>query len=215
MSALIQLVGEANGFLYNGCSVSNTKQPWIWAVGPNQKIASNDPDFHIQQHNSNGAFFADMTESQNPAAAAPVITGTSNMNVQAQPDYYFNLIVVHACLLAGAFVIVFPAAVVALRLNLALSFKMHWIAQLVATVAIIAGLGVAIFASIIGIQYSSLTQPHQLVGIVLCALVGLQIYLGREHHIHFVLHRKRSFWSYGHMFLGRLLMYGGIINASL
>lgn len=215
MSAIIQWKGDTDGVLFNGCSVTNAHQAWIWAVGPSQPIASNDTNVAIREHDSHGVFFADMPQSQNYQIFDPVIDGTTNLNAKAQPDYFQHLIVVHASLLVGAFVVVFPAAVIALRLNIELSFKMHWISQVIGTIAVIAGFVIAVFASVTGIRFESLTEPHQIIGIIVCLLVGVQVYLGREHHIHHVLYRKRTFYSHGHMFLGRVVIYGGIINASL
>lgn len=215
MSAIVQWQGDTGGNLYTGCSIVETQQAWIWAVGPNQTIASNNTDFAIREHLYHGAFFADMPQSQNSRIYDPVIDGTTNLNSRGQPGYFHKLIVVHASLLAGAFLVVFPTAVVALRINIELSFKMHWISQVIGTAAVIAGLVIAIFASVTGIHFDSLTQPHQIIGIIVCLLVGLQVWLGREHHIHHVLYRKRSFYSHGHMILGRLVIYGGMINASL
>lgn len=215
MSALIQWRGDVHGVLYDACSITNPLQPFIWSIGPNQTIASNDPNFAIETHFEHGVIFANMPTSQNIHLADPVIDGVTNYGVKPQPDAYHRLIVVHASLLAAAFIIVFPAAVVGLRLNWENSFRIHWMSQVFGTVGVLVGAIVAIVTSIIGIRFSSLTEPHQIMGIIVSLSVGLQVYFGREHHIHHVLHQKRTWYSHVHLILGRVAMYGGMINAIL
>jgi len=43
----------------------------------------------------------------------------------------------------------------------------------------------------------------------------LQPVLGYMHHYAFVKERRRTFWSYGHLWLGRLLITLGMINGGL
>lgn len=215
MSAIVQWIGDAQGVLYGSVSITDPAQPFIWAVGPNQKINSNDANFGIQQHSEYGVMFANMVDSQNMEIIDPVILGVTNYGIRPQPASYHYLIAAHAALLVGAFFIVFPAAVVGLRLNLNNSFRIHWMSQVAASVCTLIGLGVAIFASIFGIRYRSLTQPHQIIGIGLCLLVGVQVWFGRAHHLRYVLHQKRTWYTQVHLYLGRWVIYWGMVNASL
>lgn len=215
MSALVQWECDTSGNTHNSCSAINPYQPFIWAIGPDQMIASDDTNFAIQEHFQYGVFFANMPQSQNIYINDPTISGTENRNVRPQPEAYSRLIVVHASLLVAAFMIVFPAAVIGLRLNLENSFRLHWMSQVFGTAGVLAGFIVAIVTSIIGIRFGHLHEPHQIIGILVCLSVGLQVYLGRMHHIHHVLDQKRTWYSHAHFILGRLVMYGGMINAAL
>lgn len=215
MSALIQWRGDINGVVYDACSITNPQQPFIWAVGPNQTIASNDPNHALQTHFEHGVIFANMPRSQNVHLADPIIEGVGNSDVRPQPGAYYRLIIVHASLLVAAFLIVFPAAVVGLRLNLENSFRIHWMSQVFGTAGVLTGFIFAIVTSIIGIRYSRLNELHQILGILVCSSVGLQVYLGREHHIRHVLYQKRTWFSHAHLIVGRFAMYGGMVNATL
>lgn len=209
MTADLEWRGDTRGIIYN------VKQPFIWSVGPNQTIASDEVNFPIRAHSQHGVFFADMPQSQNANVMQPEIDGVQNQDVRPQPASYGMLKKIHAGFLVAAFLIVFPIGVLGLRLNLAFSFNLHWVSQLFACVAVLTGFVVSLVMSVIGIQYSSFNQPHQIVGILVCLLVGIQAYFGREHHIHYFLYKKRTWYSYVHLSLGRVVLYGGMVNVVL
>lgn len=217
-------------------------QPFIWAVGPvtssnaghdgpdhrrdgsddddgpHPPIKSDDTDVPITKHDEHGVIFANMVASQNPLDDfhSPQIQGTSSNGMQLQPEYYHTLVFVHAAILAASFVLIFPLGVILLRLNpRKLGFKMHWMIQCFALVAVICGLGVAITMSILGVRYKYFVEPHQIVGISVCVLAGFQAYLGRAHHIRFKVYQRRKAVSYIHMVVGRLVIYGGMTNVVL
>lgn len=56
---------------------------------------------------------------------------------------------------------------------------------------------------------------HTTVGVVVFALLFLQPIGGWMHHRMFKKKGTRTFWSYGHIWLGRLLITLGIINGGL
>jgi len=156
-----------------------------------------------------------MIATTNAVVTTPTISGSSNISAQGQPGSYHTLVIIHALLLGAAFVIVFPMGVVGLRLRWAISFKTHWILQLFASIGAFIGLGVAIYFSIIGIQYDGFSEAHQIIGISVVALLACQIGFGYVHHLKFKAIGCRTGSSYIHMWLGRLLIYGGMMNAVL
>lgn len=198
--------------------VLNAKQPFIWSVGPSQPINSDDPNAHITQHSDMGVLFVDMQASQNPPQEIhpPAIDGTANISVRPQPHYYHFYIRIHTILLTTAFVLVFPFGVIGLRWNIKnKGFTVHWVLQCLACLAMLPGLGIGIAMSILGIQFNGFTQPHQLLGIGICLLVPIQAYLGRSHAIRMKVHQKRSFFTYFHFALGRIVIWGGTAAAVL
>ena len=193
-------------------------QPFIWAVGPlNSSISSSDPSHPLSKHSTNGVFFADMPQAQNPqeGLSAPSLISTTNTGVRTQPKAYHILVLLHAILLAGSFILVFPAGVITLRNVPRLGVKLHIALQVFGAVAVVAGAGVAITMSILGIQYAHLRHPHQIVGLSVAGLVGLQLYLGHAHHVRYTLFKRRTWFSFAHMGVGRVVIYGGIANAVL
>jgi hypothetical protein len=145
----------------------------------------------------------------------PTILGTINIHAKGQPSYYHTLVYTHAILLGVVFVILFPLGVIGLRLNRNFAFRLHWLLQTLFTVTTYVGLAVAIALSITGIQYSDFKQGHQILGLIVVGLLGLQILLGIIHHGIYKKSGRRSVPSYLHMGLGRIVIYAGMINAIL
>lgn len=58
-------------------------------------------------------------------------------------------------------------------------------------------------------------NAHPIIGIVLLVLIFFQPVLGFVHHLMFKRHSRRTFWSYGHLWLGRIIITLGIINGGL
>lgn len=156
-----------------------------------------------------------MKEATQTTDTAPTIVGTSNIAVKPQGHSYHALVIVHALLLGLAFVIVFPFGVIGLRLRWRFGFRVHSILQSLATVASIVGLAVAIALSIIGVEYNEFDETHQILGFVIIALLAGQVVGGVWHHRYFKRTGRRAAISYGHMILGRILIYGGMVNAIL
>lgn len=243
MSADIKWVAS-DASTFSTVNPNSSKQAWIWAVGPHSSIqpSSSDNDKRrrdggageIDQHSSYGKdnlvgvfasilrtkimagiFFADMTKATQASSTPLILTGTSNIAVKPQGESYKALVVLHALLLGIAFVIVFPLGAIGLRTLWKLSFTIHWILQLLASGASIIGLAVAVALSIIGIEYNDFDETHQILGFCVIALLVAQITGGIWHHINFKRLGRRTIVSYGHMLLGRILIYGGMVNAIL
>ena len=64
-------------------------------------------------------------------------------------------------------------------------------------------------------QVNLIGRYHPIIGIVIFAVLFLQPVLGLIHHFQFKKYGRRTFWSYGHLWLGRLLITLGIINGGL
>ncbi|KPI35299.1 uncharacterized protein AB675_9960 [Cyphellophora attinorum] len=214
---------------YSSARSDASKQPWIWAVGPqtrdndsqvkrasyNAKHTRDGAGDEIEQHSSYGVFFADMTQTAHYTNDGPAISGPYNVAVRSQAQYYKDLVYVHAVLLGLAFVIVFPFGVIGLRLRWKFAFRVHFVLQSIATVASVAGLAIAIALSVVGVQYDGFDEAHQVFGIIIVALLAAQVVGGLWHHRRFQKNGRRFVISYAHMLLGRILIYSGMVNAIL
>lgn len=118
-------------------------------------------------------------------------------------------------LLAGSFTLVLPSGVIALRLVNRTGTEFHVFLQVFGAVAVAAGVGVGVTMSVIGIQYAHFSQPHQIVGLSVAVLVALQVYFGQAHHIRYKVLQKRTWFSFVHMGLGRVVIYSGMVDAAL
>lgn len=152
------------------------------------------------------------TESTNNMSSLP----TSHLN-QATSGLKapLALVVVHAVLFILSFVILFPLATIALRLEWAHSFRTHWITQCVAVILSFVAFAIAIAQSVQSKAYSSFDEAHQILGIIVTACLLIQVFLGFRHHIIFKAIRSRTWFSYTHMVFGRVVIYAGMVNAVL
>ena len=162
-----------------------------------------------------GVFFADMPASHNDQATLPNISGTSNLHAKGQPGYYNGLVYVHAILLGVAFVLAFPLGIIGLRWNWRVAFKVHWMLQVVASVAAYIGAAVAVVLSVVGIEFSDFNEGHQVLGFIVVGLLSVQALLGYLHHRQYKNVGRRSVSSYLHIGLGRIVIYAGMVNAIL
>jgi len=62
---------------------------------------------------------------------------------------------------------------------------------------------------------SQIHTYHPIIGIVVFALLIFQPVLGYIHHVAFKRYRRRTAWSYAHIWLGRIVITIGIINGGL
>lgn len=193
MSATIRWT-TADGTFGGKLDIGEHKQPFIWAVGPNQQIASSDENYNVLQHadDKHGVLVADMTYSQNPSSVQPDLAGmTNSVNIKAQPAIYDDLVKIHAFLLCASFAVIFPCGVIGLRWRWSRGFLSHWTAQTTGIVAALAGLAIAITQSILGVVHADFTEPHQLVGIVVCVLLPIQAWFGYAQHMRNKVHNHK------------------------
>ena len=156
-----------------------------------------------------------MNATRTTFTSAPLIAGTSLQNVIDQPSSYTTLVLVHAILLAASLVLGFPLGVILLRLPWRFSFKAHWVLQITLSSACLLGLILAITLSATGVEYASFNEAHQIIGLAVVTSLLLQITFGYLHHQKYKKAGTRTTPSYLHVVLGRIVIYGGMINSAL
>lgn len=123
------------------------------------------------------------------------------------------MLIAHGVLASLAFVILFPAGAIAIRLA---SFPgvvwFHGAFQVFAYLVYIAAFGLGVY---IASGMEMLDHHHPIIGIVVFILVFLQPFFGYLHHVLFKKHQSRTLWSYVHIWLGRIAITLGIINGGL
>lgn len=207
---------------------------WIYAYrssgGPKN---SNSQSASISKHDDANAFqwsFADAKggSSVNPLLnAAPSGTGSgspsptspSNGNTGITPVSASSgpnqraMLIAHGVLASLAFVILFPAGAIAVRLA---SFPgviwLHAAFQVFAYIVFTAAVGLGIW---IAKKNTLLNNHHPIIGLVLFAVLFLQPIFGFMHHLMFKKYGGRTSWSHVHIWLGRGAVTLGIINGGL
>lgn len=123
------------------------------------------------------------------------------------------IIIAHAVLAAAAFVFFFPVGSILIRLG---NFRGLWLVhaaiQVFAYILYIAAFAIGVY---ITTHAPLINNAHPIIGIVLFILLFFQPILGFLHHVMFRKHSRRVVWSYGHIWLGRIIITLGIINGGL
>jgi hypothetical protein len=125
------------------------------------------------------------------------------------------MLIAHGVLAALAFVLFFPLGSILIRLG---TFRgvwlVHGIFQLFAYIVYIVAFGLGVWM-VNNIPYNLLNTYHPIIGIVLFTLLFFQPILGYIHHVQYKRHSRRTIWSYGHIWLGRIVITLGMINGGL
>jgi hypothetical protein len=125
-------------------------------------------------------------------------------------------LIAHGVLASLAFVILFPAGSIVIRLA---SFPgvlwLHAGFQIFAYLTYIAafGLGIWLALPVSGGHY--INSHHAIIGMLVFALIFFQPFLGWMHHVLFKKYNHRTIWSYAHIWVGRIAITLGIINGGL
>jgi hypothetical protein len=126
-----------------------------------------------------------------------------------------KILIAHGVLGALAFVLLFPIGSILIRLG---TFRgvwlVHGIFQLLAYIVYIVAFGLGVWM-VNNIPYNLLDTYHPIIGIVLFVLLFFQPILGYIHHVQYKKYSRRTVWSYGHVWLGRIVITLGMINGGL
>lgn len=124
-----------------------------------------------------------------------------------------RMLIAHGVLAALAFVILFPAGAITIRLA---SFPgvvwFHAAFQAFAYLVYIAAFGLGVY---LASEMRLLNNYHPIIGIVVFILLFFQPLGGFLHHSFYKKHGTRTFWSYAHLWVGRIAIALGIINGGL
>ncbi|GAB1312612.1 hypothetical protein MFIFM68171_02822 [Madurella fahalii] len=236
-AAVISLTCYSCG-LFPGSSISATSssQPWIWAWNDRQRFEADayTADAHLTMHRHRaegggfGTFYVDMaravSDAPAPAVPEPFVEGVTRLGTSDAPIGLGGWLAslwerplprAHGWLMSAAFLVVFPAGAVLIRLTKGAGkgtpFRRHWFAQ--ATATALAWAGAAVGALMTGGRLPRTVHQWLGGGIVLALLV--QSLLGWQHHVRFLRIRRRTWLSHAHIWLGRVIVAGGWVNVML
>ncbi|KAF2715727.1 hypothetical protein K504DRAFT_344523, partial [Pleomassaria siparia CBS 279.74] len=124
-------------------------------------------------------------------------------------------LVAHGVLASLAFVVFFPVGSIMIRIG---SFRGLWIAhgifQIFAYLVYTAAFGIGLWM-IQNVPVNLIGYYHHVIGIVVFCVLFFQPILGLMHHYQFKKYNRRTLWSFGHLWLGRLTITLGMINGGL
>lgn len=111
------------------------------------------------------------------------------------------------------FFILLPSGVVFLRVLG--SVRWHGLNQFLASVLVVIGTGVGIYSGTMYNRSKHLDSAHQIFGLIIMAIMILQLILGYVHHRLYKRTQQTTLIAPIHLWLGRLVILFGIVNAYL
>ena len=121
-------------------------------------------------------------------------------------DWMWHL---HGLIMTVAFLVLYPVGAILIRSGDSRAFNFHWTTQAFASVFVALG-------AVIGVmQSSSISVTHQYLGFAIIASIGLQILLGWRQHVRWLGAKSKSWFSTGHVWLGRTVLTAGYVNLVL
>ncbi|KIM94027.1 hypothetical protein OIDMADRAFT_60867 [Oidiodendron maius Zn] len=116
----------------------------------------------------------------------------------------------HGALLIMAFILLYPAGIIAIQSGMSKSFKYHWTIQLAASL-----LGTAGIITGLVLSPDIRTARHKQLGVLLGLLLGFQLFSDWRHHIIFTKIHRRTWISRVHIWVGRFIISLGWCNLML
>ena len=124
---------------------------------------------------------------------SPIRPGTTALGVSDIPGGWSWLnptVHIHGFLMSAAFLILYPAGLVAMWSGSSMSFKYHWIIQLLASLFVLIGGAIGL------IRAHKIDSVHHFIGLTGVVCSNIQIALGWRHHVVFVRIQRRQWASH-------------------
>ncbi len=124
-----------------------------------------------------------------------------------------RLVLAHGVLACLAFVAIFPIGGILIRVaDFTGLVWIHAALQLVGYLFYIIAFGMGVY---LANQLDYMSKAHPIIGIGLFVVLFFQPFLGVLHHRLFKKYGHRTFWSYMHLFHGRIAILLGMVNGGL
>ncbi|KAI7498548.1 hypothetical protein KC367_g4963 [Hortaea werneckii] len=190
---------------------TSKQQPFVFAIGPDSKLESDDLDAPLRRHEFYGHFTMDMTVSTSnssttygrvPAPNLPEANGAvadslfatqgASEVIDGHEDSEWAL-PAHAALMCLAFILVFPLGVL----------------------FVLVGFGLGVHLSHHYNRSRDFNSGHQVLGLIIFATIFIQLGLGIIHHLIYRRTKQPTIISKIHLVLGPLLILLALINGGL
>jgi len=201
---------------WNGGSLNVTShtQNFIYAVGPDVSLQSDDKAAGMQRHANYGQFTMDLVQATGKGGLPnnPLSNSGAAAVGDVKDDYDWGL-VIHMALMLTAFIFLFPMGYLLLRYFD--SVKFHWFMQSTAIIVVLFGVGAGIYESKLYNKSKSFDSGHQITGIVIFFLLFPQWVFGYTHHKQYQRKKRRTWITQSHRILGPTLLFAAIVNGGV
>lgn len=203
---------------------------WIYAAKLGEPLHSDDARRSIHRHDNKGHIAWPLTAAKgsndhNPflATEAAIVSQPGSAEGESSPSHpdafpiggRARLITIHGALAVLVFVILFPIGGILIRFaNFRGGIWIHVGVQIIAWLAAIAALGLGLYLAV-NMSLLKYAHAHPVIGIILMVLIIGQPVYGWLHHKAFKAHGRRTAMSWAHISIGRIAIFGGMINGGL
>ncbi|KAH8693031.1 hypothetical protein BGW36DRAFT_302783 [Talaromyces proteolyticus] len=209
-------------FVCHSCDVwspakidANGNTSFIYAGTSKQAFHGADLNSKLTVHEYSGVVIGDLSsawklhkDDRIPEIKPNEIIGFNEPSKPSQDESVFSRVRVHGFIMTVAFMGLFFAGSLAIRLPLLRAFKYHWVIQLSASFL---ALGSAAYMILRSTHFGT----HKIIGIIVVSSLVVQAAAGYKHHIDFVKIRRRGLFSLVHRWLGRSIFVLGTLNVGL
>ncbi|RHZ53591.1 cytochrome and DOMON domain-containing protein [Aspergillus thermomutatus] len=205
-------------------NATDSASRWIWAYKNGSPIESDDVSAAIDYHDAFGGVVVDLTRARSTIdmngdpfsdASSDAVRPIDELSI-SEPAGLSATAIAHGCLMAIAFLLLFPTFALLVPLSTFIRMPVttiHAPLQGLALATAITGLGLGLKMWADG---GSNAAAHPIIGIVVVASLALvQPVLGWLQHKHFKRTGGKSWFAYLHRWLGRGMLALGTINGGL
>ncbi|KAL3456685.1 hypothetical protein BJX64DRAFT_270265 [Aspergillus heterothallicus] len=202
----------------DSCSYSSSS-PWIFAYKSGQPLNSDSTEENISFHDDFGQTSVDLSNAISTAANPfwnydPSSPANQPSEVGGDANGNATILIAHGFVMAIAFVLLFPSFGLLTALPVrGIIVRAHAPLQIFVLLVVIAGAGLGIK---LGLDNDLIKDAHALLGLLVVGLLVLfQPAMGLLQHLHFRKTGGKSIWSFGHRWLGRVMIIVGVLNGGL
>ncbi|KAM0385480.1 hypothetical protein ACHAPY_000016 [Fusarium culmorum] len=188
---------------------------WISAWKKGSSLDTSDTSADINEHDGTDDFSVDLSKASVNGNGNPFTNSTSAQKsdnaVSGGGGGEDHTGSIHGAIMAVVFLLGFPIGSV--LMPFIGKWKIHASWQMIAFIGMWVGVGVGKAAADHG--GDSFSDPHIVLGVIVCVLMIVQPVLGWMHHRNYVKFQRRTTISDAHIWYGRGIMIFGIINGGL
>ncbi|KAF4448607.1 hypothetical protein F53441_8026 [Fusarium austroafricanum] len=187
---------------------------WISAWKSGKALNTTDIDADITEHDEHNSFTVDFSKAVVTSGGNPL----GHMSTDPPSDAETGggggddrVATIHGIVMSVVFLLGYPLG--SLLMPLLSKWFIHASWQIVVFIGMWIGFALGKIAA--DRENYWFTQPHVIIGTVVCGLMIVQPILGWLHHRNYLKYQRRTGISYGHLWYGRTLMIAGIVNGGL
>jgi hypothetical protein len=216
--------------------LKNTNQQFIYALGADpgkgNALESDDPAAGLRRHSFYGHFEGDMTYAvstrehgrvpppNDPGASASGVADTnfayafSTKAFDTHKDTEWGPIL-HGVIMSLAFILILPSGALLMALLRKMGLLLHAGVQTIGILLVVVGLGTGVYISK---QYNgtrNFNTAHQVIGVLVFALLLVQAGLGLLQHRLFRRDKQETIFGIVHRFLGPTVIILALVDGGL